>query len=473
MSKLRWSATFVALTAMAVGPLQAQEGTGVVGRWMGTLEVQGTTLRLMFEVEQGNGGLTAKLTSIDQGNAEIPVESTTATDDTVVFEIPVISGSYRGTLSADGATIEGTWTQGGNTLPLILERTDAAPPPAVRPQHPTEPLPYHVETVSFTNPNGGHLLAGTFTAPEGPGPHPAVVMISGSGPQDRDETLVGHKPFLVVSDHLTRQGIAVLRFDDRGVGESKGDFASATSADFATDVEAAVSFLKTRADVKATQIGLVGHSEGGLIAPMVAVESSDVAFIVLLAGPGISGEAILSGQQAAIMRAGGADEEAVRKTEQIQEQIYAVLREYDEDMAPEHLDPLVRRSLEGTVNDEASLAQIVPATVQQLNSPWFRYFLRHDPATTLERVRVPVLAIVGAKDLQVLPGDNMPAIERALERGGNPDVELHVLPNLNHLFQHAETGAPGEYQQIEETFAPEALELVANWILARTKAMAS
>lgn len=472
MARLREAVCMLAIGLGAAGALQAQQGSDLSGFWTGTLDVQGTQLRLSFDVTNTESGLQTVLTSIDQGNAEIPVATTTLEDGVVTFDIPAIAGTYHGELSQDGQRMEGTWSQGGASFPLVLIRSEEGPEPPARPQHPTEPLPYHVEEISFENPAGSHSLAGTFTRPDAAGTFPAVVLISGSGPQDRDETLVGHKPFLVVSDHLTRQGIAVLRFDDRGVAGSTGDFESATSEDFATDVEAALRYLGTRGDVVADQIGLVGHSEGGLIAPIVAARNAEVAFIVMLAGPGVSGAEILRAQQAAISRANGADDETVERNAEIQNEIYAALELYDAESAPDHIEPLVRKSLEGTINDEASLAQVVPATTRQLNSPWFRFFIRYDPATTLERVRVPVLAIGGEKDLQVLPEQNMPALAKAFEASGNPDVTLRVLPGLNHLFQHAETGSPSEYQRIEETFAPEALELVSRWILERTRGVA-
>ena len=285
--------------------------------------------------------------------------------------------------------------------------------------------------MSFLNPEGGHALGGTLTRPFEDAPFPAVVLISGSGPQDRDESLAGHRPFLVLADHLARNGIAALRYDDRGVGASGGDFSQATTEDFATDALAAVAYLKSRDDIDPGAIGLAGHSEGGLVAPMSAVRSSDVAFLVLMAAPGVDGARILIAQGELIARAGGATEEAIAANRERQEEVFSLLRE----------EP-----------DPAVASSAVEAVV------------RHDPAAVLEQVTVPVLAMTGEKDLQVPHEENLSAIAAALERGGNRSYEVHALPGLNHLFQHAETGAPSEYSSIEETWSVDSMQLLSDWI---------
>ncbi len=443
------------------------------GSWMGSLNVGAMQLRMRFEFSVSEGTLEARVFSVDQGNAEVPVESVTLAGATVAIAMPMAGATYQGTLS-DGVRIEGSFAQMGSSLSLNLERTTEGTDTR-RPQDPVPPLPYMSEDVSYPNPDGGHTLAGTFTRPESGGPFPAVILISGSGPQDRDEALLGHRPFLVLSDHLTRSGIAVLRFDDRGVGESTGDFASSTSRDFASDVLAGVAYLKTRDDVDATGIGLAGHSEGGLIAPMVAVESDDVAFVVLMAGTGVNGERILYTQGALIARASGASEEAIRANQGLQRAIFAVLKaESDLERAGEILTELVRTALEEAseetraqsgITDQASLDGAVAAQVQSVNTPWFRFFLTYEPAETIERLTVPVLAINGENDLQVPYEENLREIEAALRRGGNTEYEIYSLPGLNHLFQYSETGSPSEYQAIEETWSVEVMELIAEWIL--------
>ncbi len=442
------------------------------GTWMGTLDVGAAQLRLRFVIAETEGVPGATLFSVDQGNAQIQVAETTVSGDTISMTMPMVGASFRGTLSEEDGQITGTFTQAGQSFPLVLERApDDETPPPNRPQNPEEPYPYLAEDVTYINPEGGHTLAGTFTRPASEGPFPAVILISGSGPQDRDEALMGHRPFLVLADHLTRRGIAVLRYDDRGVGESTGDFGTATSQDFASDALAAVAYLKTRDDVDPGKIGLAGHSEGGVIAPMAAVASPDISYIVLMAGTGVNGERILYAQAALIARAAGAPEEAIAANREQQRAIFEVLkREPDPGRAGEAIAAIIRAGLERanaggeTVSDDA-MQQAVAAQVQQVNNPWFRYFLTYEPAPMLERVTVPVLAINGEKDLQVPYEENLREIEAALRRGGNTRFETHALPDLNHLFQHAQTGAPSEYQSIEETWSVEAMELIADWIL--------
>ena len=458
----------------------AQEATpeDFAGNWMGTISAAGAELRMRVELTVEDGALAATMFSVDQGNARIPVESATVTGRTLSMTMPMIGGSYEGTLSDDGQAIDGTFTQMGAELPLVLERMEGDEPAAGRPQDPVEPYPYVAEDVRYPNPDGGHELAGTFTRPADGGPFPAVILITGSGPQDRNEALMGHRPFLVLSDHLTRRGIAVLRFDDRGVGESTGDHATATSRDFASDALAGVAYLKTRDDVDLAEIGLAGHSEGGLIAPIAATQSDDIGYIVLMAGPGVTGERILYAQGALINRAGGATEEQIERNRTLQRTMFDILKsEPDPDRAATALTEAVRTTFEAMtdaeraragITDESTLDQVVSMQVTQFNTSWFRYFLTYDPAPVIEQVSVPVLAINGEKDLQVPYEENLREIEAALRRGGNTDYEIHALPDLNHLFQHSETGSPTEYATIEETWAVEVMELIADWILRTT-----
>jgi uncharacterized protein len=284
-----------------------------------------------------------------------------------------------------------------------------------------------------------------------------VVLITGSGPQNRDEELMGHKPFLVLADHLTRQGIAVLRYDDRGVGKSTGSFASATSEDFAGDAWAAWQKLSTRPDIDPKRIGLLGHSEGGLIAPMLAAAHPEIAFVVMLAGPGVTGEQIMLAQSAAIMKASGAPQAAIDANVSIQKQVFAILRE----------ETSTARIVERLGAIPVGTKEASAALVKQSSSPWLRFFAFYDPAPALAKVRCPVLALGGALDLQVLPDQNLPAIESTLKQGGNTDVTVVRMPGLNHLFQSAKTGLPAEYAQIEETMAPAALETITTWIRKR------
>jgi pimeloyl-ACP methyl ester carboxylesterase len=340
-----------------------------------------------------------------------------------------------------------------------------------RPQEPKPPYPYASEDVTYSNPAAGVTLAGTLTLPAGDGPHPVVLLISGSGPQDRDEFLMRHRPFLVLADHLTRKGIAVLRVDDRGVGKSTGTFATATTEDFATDVLAGVAYLKTRREIDPKRIGLIGHSEGGYVAPMVATRSPDVAFIVLLAGPGVPIAVLLREQARLLLEAGGADPAFIERNERAQERMFEIVRrESDPAAAAPELKAEVDALLAELPPEQRDAARpSAEGSVTLVNSPWFRYLLTYDPARTLRRVKVPVLALNGELDLQVPPAQNLPAIEKALHQGENEDVETAVLPKLNHLFQTATTGSVAEYGTIEETMSSLALDKITTWILVRTK----
>jgi uncharacterized protein len=471
----------VMLFATAIGILphdvtaQASSNAKVVGTWTGKLDVGGG-LTIVFHVEAADGGaLKATMDSPDQGAKGIPVSEATFEDGTLRLVVAVAQGKYEGKVSDDGSKISGTWQQGGMSLPLELGK-GGAPERKPRPQEPTGPLPYDATDVTFHNAGANIDLAGTLTVPRSPGPHPAVVLITGSGAQDRDESLLGHKPFLVLADHLTRKGIAVLRYDDRGTAKSGGNFATATSADFAIDALAAVAFLKTRPEIAPAKIGLIGHSEGGLIAPKAAAESKDVAFIVLMAGPGVNGEKILLAQIEKIARASGVPDQKIQKSLDTEVQLFDVLRSNnDEAWKTGRLREIVRSSLDMLSAEEkaaigstpAATDRYINAQIAQITSPWFRYFLTYEPRTALENVHVPVLALNGALDVQVPPDQSLLEIEAALKKAGNKDVTLRKLPGLNHLFQHAKTGAPAEYSTIDETISPEALDLMSSWILQR------
>ncbi len=428
------------------------------GAWMGTLDVGTMKLRLVFHITNTEDGLMATADSPDQNAMGMPVTTVTQNGSSLRLEMKQIGGVFDGNISKDLASISGTWTQRGNSLPLVLNKVkDKAELERRRPQNPVRPYPYREEEVSYHNPVQGDTLAATLTIPTGKGPFPAVLLITGSGPQDRDESLMGHKPFLVLSDWLTRKGIVVLRADDRGVGKSTGDFATATTADFATDVEAGVAFLKIRPEVDPRKIGLIGHSEGGIIAPMVAARNHDVAFIVMMAGSGVPGDQILVEQTLLISEGAGMSNDKAEKNAAKERKLLALLgKEKDEAVLKKEL----REELADQIKDPQLGAQI-----NAITSPWFRYFLAYDPATALRKVKCPVLVLSGEKDLQVPPNQNLPAIRKALEDAGNKNFEIDELPGLNHLFQDANTGAPSEYAEIEETMSPVALEKISSWIL--------
>lgn len=461
--------------------LAPADPSGVVGTWQGDLQVPGgLSLAIVFHIEaDAEGGLTATADSPDQGAIGIPVAGVTFEGGHLSLQMPTVGASFRGTLAGPDR-VEGTFLQGGAEMPLVLDRVDEVRRRA-RPQDPEPPFPYQVEDVRYPNPEADIHLAGTLTVPDGDGPFPAVALITGSGAQNRDLELMGHRPFLVLADHLTRRGIAVLRSDDRGVGDSEGDFGRATSRDFAGDAAAAVAYLRERPEVDRASVGLVGLSEGGLIAPMVATEWGGVAFIVLLAGPGLTGEEILYLQSDLIGRAMGMPEDHLTWNRGLQEELFRVIREVeDEDARKAGLEEVLRERL-SELDPEERVALGVPeggeegwvtGQLDMMGGPWFRFFLTHDPAPVLQRVEVPVLALNGELDLQVPSAPNLATIEAALLEGNNPDVTVQELPGLNHLFQTATTGAPAEYARIEETMAPAVMDRVVEWILSRVPAAA-
>ncbi|MBK9228629.1 MAG: alpha/beta fold hydrolase [Ignavibacteria bacterium] len=444
----------------------------ITGQWNGVLKVQGTQLRLVFNVDKTDSGYSSTLDSPDQGANGIPVTNTTFEDPKIKFEVANLGIEYIGELKENEIT--GTFKQSGQEFPLTLSRTAVEKVETKRPQEPVKPYPYYSEDITFQNVKANISLAGTLTLPEKEGSFPVVIMISGSGPQNRDEELLGHKPFLVISDHLTKNGIGVLRFDDRGVGKSEGEFKTSTSADFATDVESAVAYLKTRKEIDKTKIGLMGHSEGGLIAPMVASQSEDVSFIVLLAGTGLRGDSIVLLQQALIAKADGASDSDIEETtDAFTKAVDIVMKSDDDQKLKTDLTNFINKLIEDDPSAEIpsgmTKEEFVSAQVNEISSPWMKYFLKLDPAIALEKVKCPVLAINGEKDLQVPPKENLEAIRKALAKGGNEKVTTLELPNLNHLFQECETGSPKEYANIEQTFSPTALTLILDWIKTQTK----
>ncbi|MCX6278316.1 MAG: alpha/beta hydrolase [Bacteroidetes bacterium] len=440
----------------------------LAGSWAGSLSVQGVELRLVANISfNENDSMIVTFDSPDQGVKEIPSSKVVLSNDSIFISVKKIGGKFSGKIQPDFTALDGNWNQSGMSFPLKLAHQDK-PFILNRPQEPKPPLPYRSVDVTFSNPQAGIDLAGTLTIPEKEGIYPVAILVSGSGPQNRDEELLGHKPFLVLADYLTRQGIAVLRYDDRGVGKSGGIFKTATTCDFATDAEAAIEFLKKRQGIDSTRIGIIGHSEGGLIAPIVASSRVDVAFIVLMAAPGLTGERILLTQSALISAAEGSDEVSIRAAEKINGDIYSVLKKNrDNDRAATKIRALFasadKKYAADTSYHKMSETELT-LQIETLTSPWFRCFLTLDPEPWLSKVKCPILAINGSLDLQVSPRENLEAIEKAMIFGGNSSYVIEEIPGLNHLFQTANTGSPAEYNKIEETISPVALELIGKWI---------
>lgn len=466
----------IQIFAFVIGILSAPLAFGqdIAGQWNGILKVQGTQLRIVFNVNKIQNGFTSIMDSPDQGAKGIPVTSTSFENQTLKLTVSNLGIEYEGKLDPNSPIIVGNFKQGGQSFSLNLSKEVVEKEKIVRPQEPIRPSPYYEEEVTFENSKAGITLAGTLTLPKKEGLFPAVVLISGSGPQNRDGGLMEHKPFLVLSDYLTKNGIAVLRFDDRGTAASKGDFKSATSLDFSSDVNAGVSYLLTRKEINKNKIGLIGHSEGGIIAPMVANGSKDIAFVVLLAGPGIPGDELLLLQAELIGKASGMSDMELQTAKLINTGAFEIVnKSTDSDQLKTNLTTYIKKALVANpdVKIPASLShdEFVKMNVDKMASPWMVYFIKYDPAIALEKLKCPVLAIIGEKDLQVPPKENLEAIRKALAKAGNKKVSTLELPNLNHLFQECKTGSPSEYATIEQTFSPTALTEIFKWIQIQTK----
>lgn len=439
----------------------------IEGQWNGILNIKGTQVRLIFNITQTNNGFTATLDSPDQGAKDIEVNKTSFENQKLTLEITNFLIKYEGILKNN--IITGTFNQGGQSFPLNLSKEIQKKAELKRPQEPTRPPTYIVDNVKFKNTTDNITLAGTLTLPKKEGIFTTVVLISGSGAQNRNEELLGHKPFLVLADYLTNKGIAVLRFDDRGTAESEGDFNAANTKDLANDVNAAINYLKTRKEVDKKHIGLIGHSEGGIIAPMIAANSKDIDFIVLMAGTGIPGNELLLLQQSLIAKASGDNEEDIEIMKNINKNAFDIIisadnQEQAQKKLTEYLTMAITQLPKNQMPKGIKEDDFIKLQVNELTSPWMQYFLKYNPADALEQVNCAVLAINGSKDLQVPATVNLEAIKKALEKGGNKNVTIKEFQNLNHLFQECKVGLPSEYEVIEQTISPMVLDEISNWI---------
>ncbi|MBL4941823.1 MAG: alpha/beta fold hydrolase [Colwellia sp.] len=446
----------------------------ITGLWRGKL--QGASTELSIEISMNSKNETIAFLSPNGGISKVVVAALKTKQGQLSFEVPAEGVSYMGRYNKEAGHISGTFSQGEREFTLNFLKVvgeEAKQVKLNRPQHPVKPYRYNVKEVIFQNKQAGIELAGTLTTPKGTDSYPAVVLISGSGPQDRDQTFMGHKTFLVLADHLTKSGIAVLRFDDRGFAKSTGDFASASSVDFASDVNAAVQFLKQQANIDKTNIGLIGHSEGGLIAPMVASQSKDIAFITLMAGPGISGNEIAIAQIKTILSVNGLSEPAAEAGSNITRQLNLTVKHNKQakNLASQLTTTYQQAWLALPKDIQAELKQvgggkISQARINSLSSPWSRYFLSHQPKEYIAKLLIPVMALHGNKDVQMSASTNLQAIKQALKPSKhNLIIEM---AGLNHLFQTANTGFMSEYATLSETIAPEVLKKITQWILKVT-----
>ena len=426
----------------------------IEGYWKGKIDLGMQKLEMAFDISSTENGYSATLDVPAQGAHNIPVDETVFRDNRLQLTMTAMGASYSGELKDN--LIEGEFSQRGMTFPLNLKRGEKETQQA-RPQDPQPPFDYRIEEVRFTNAKEGNTLTGTLTIPEGDGSFPAMVLVSGSGQQNRDEELMNHRPFWVIADYLTRNGIAVLRYDDRGVGGSEGEVLNATSMDFSYDAEAAFDYLRNRKEINAAQIGILGHSEGGIINFMVSARRPEVAFLVSLAGSAVDGIQLLKAQQAAILRASGMTEEAIQFSSNANAQMFDIIAASSDRI---EADSLLRQLVKGWGYSE----ELIEQTVGELASPWMYYFLKYDPTEAIVKTNCPALLLNGSKDLQVVASQNLPAYEKIISEYGKTNMTLHEMPDLNHLFQHCETGSPNEYFNIDETISPEVLEMIVEFV---------
>lgn len=449
---------------MAVLSTFVMVGQEITGQWNGILKVSGGQLRVVFNISKTENGFSTTMDSPDQGVKGIPVTTTSFENSFLKLVIPNATIAYEGALKDN--IIAGSFSQGGQSFPMNMSKSTIEKETEKRPQEPLKPYPYYTQEVTFENKIDKNVLAGTLSLPSKEGKFPVVILITGSGPENRDEEIFGHKPFLVLADYLTKNGIAVLRFDDRGVAKSTGDYKTATTLDFAKDVWAGVDYLKTRKEINKSKIGLIGHSEGGVIAPIVAGNSKDIDFIVLLAGTGIRGDKLMLLQKEKIEHQMGVPENEIQKGQEIFKGAYDII--LASSASDDNLKTKINSYFKLHFGDKMNEQQINGLT-SKITSTWMVSFLKLDPASALEKVKCPVLAINGDKDLQVPADINLDAIKKALAKGGNSKATTKVLPNLNHLYQESKTGLPEEYGTIEQTFSPIALEEISKWILVQVK----
>jgi uncharacterized protein len=446
-------------------------GQDITGIWNGVLSVEGQQLTLKFNIVKTETGYTATMDSPDQGAKGIKINTTTYENGLLTLKVDAAKIEYTATLNKENI-FEGTFKQGGLSVPLNLSRSIVEKQKLKRPQEPIAPFDYYTEEVTFNNVKENITLAGTLTLPTKEGKFPVVVLVSGSGPQNRNEELLGHKPFLLIADYFAKNGIGVLRYDDRGVGKSTGKFSTATSFNFANDADAAVQYLKTRQEVKS--IGIAGHSEGGIIAPIVAAQNNAVNFIILLAGTGVRGDKLLLEQNYLIAKVSGASDDELKKAKALNAKIYnCVLNSKTVELAKSNLTTLLTNEI--NLNSPKNLpngvteADVIKSQVDDVTSAWGINLLKYDPAVNLKKVKCPVLALNGDKDLQVPSTQNLPAIKKALTSNGNKNVTTKEFKNLNHLFQETTTGNPNEYGTLEQTMSPIVLETMVQWIIGLKK----
>ncbi|MCT4700167.1 alpha/beta hydrolase family protein [Tenacibaculum haliotis] len=458
---------FIAIIFFITVTITSVFSQDVSGTWNGIAKRGTKEITFVFNITQHNNTYSTTMSVPTFRVSGIKPTKTTFVNEKLIINGSNVGMYYEGIYNKEAKQFEGTYKEGGIEMALHLKKGAIKIEDSKRPQEPVKPYPYYEEVVVFNNKEAKVSLAGTLTLPNKNGKFPVVILISGSGPQDRDESFMGHKPFLVLSDHLTKQGIGVLRFDDRGHGKSTGDFGNATTEDFSKDVLSAITYLKTRKDIDAKKIGLIGHSEGGIIAPLAANNSKDVAFMVLLASTGISGTELSVMQSKTLRQFPVKDEVAYEKNTRKAIAIVTSNKSTSEikKELTAHYNNFIRPILTSLNVPEKNINAFIKNQLKTSLKPWSRYFLQYNPADEIEKLKIPVLSLNGSKDTQVNAKINQEGIRKALIKGGNKAYKIVELENLNHFFQECETGRMDEYRKIEQTISPKVLELVSSWVL--------
>ncbi len=477
--KFNFQNILLSLSVLLLGQQAFSQDKRFIGTWQGTLDL-GVQLRIVFHVSYDGNTYQSTIDSPDQSVFGVKCEETTISGTQMTIEMKSLVASFNGTLY-DDSTIKGNFKQQVE-IPLELRKTDKLKElnkDISRPQTPKPPFPYKSENVYYNNTDQSIRYGATITIPEGKGPFPAMILITGSGAQDRDETIFNHKLFAVVADQLTRNGYVILRVDDRGIKETTGNFATATSADFADDVNNGLNYLLTRPEVDKKKLGMLGHSEGGMIAPMVATQRNDINFIILLAGPGVNIIDLMAAQSAAVAKSAGLSDAAVNQIAWLyKKSVPAILNTSDTAIAHANVKKINEAWASGQPDSILSELDFstpedrdrhVVEMIQGFNSPWFKYFIAFDPAKYLEKLKCKVLALNGNKDIQVISSQNLPGIEASLKKAGNKQFEIVEMPGLNHLFQECSSCTVEEYAKLEQTVSPKLLEVITQWLNKNVK----
>lgn len=446
----------------------------ISGSWIGKLKIPpGVELTIVFKIsEASNKKFLAKLDSPDQGAKDIPCGDIWFEKDSLRIDVPIVGGFYQGRIEWEQKSITGIWKQAGQQFVLNLKYTETYSG-LNRPQEPKPPFPYRIEEVLIENKKDDIYLSGTLTMPDNGEDFTAIILISGSGAQNRDQEIFGHKPFLVLADFLTKNGFAVLRFDDRGFGASTGDFSKSTTFDFANDVIAAVEFLQSKKEINPKKIGLLGHSEGSMVAQIVAANySENISFVIMLAGVGIPGDELILLQSEKIALSEGIAETKIQNSLTNQKKIISLLKS---NKANQEIEKEIRDIIYALFdnsyieNEKANFEKMIDNQIRILTSQWYRTFLKFNPTEFLQKIKCPVLALNGEKDVQVPARENLEAIKNSLIKSGNTNITILELKGLNHLFQNCETGSISEYGKIEQTISQSALDSILNWLIKITR----